>query len=89
MYYIAFCKVFNKNISGEDDTYIIQYVLKKGIAVLMLCRFCLSSIKHKACFMTLNAAFKNSSAISWRSVVIGGVSGKKPTCRKSLTNFIA
>jgi len=43
--------------------------------------------------MMLNATFKDISVISWRSVLLveeNGVPGKKPpTCRKSLTNFIA
>jgi hypothetical protein len=43
--------------------------------------------------MVLNATFNNISAILWQSVLLveeTGVPGEnhKPTCRKSLTNFI-
>jgi len=42
--------------------------------------------------MVFKATFNNISAISWRSVLLvegtGEPGGKKPTCRKSLTNFI-
>jgi hypothetical protein len=43
--------------------------------------------------MVFNAAFDNISGKSWRSVLLveeTGVLGEKPpTCRKSLTNFVA
>jgi len=38
--------------------------------------------------MGLNATFNNSSAISWRSVLLVGETRVPPICRKSLTNFI-
>jgi hypothetical protein len=45
------------------------------------------------CLMVFNAIFNKISVISWRSVFIDGGNRrnprKPPTCRKSLTNFIA
>ena len=42
--------------------------------------------------MVFNATFNNISVISWRSVLLGGGNRTtrriRPTCRKSLTNFI-
>jgi hypothetical protein len=39
--------------------------------------------------MEFNATFNNITVISWRSVLlVEETGGKKPTCRKSPTNFI-
>jgi hypothetical protein len=82
-------KKYKRKIADISPQIFLIDLLFWSDAIVLLFVSLLDIQLHASIGVRVKTSFNDISAISWRSVLLVGETGKKPlTCRKSLTHFI-